>query len=62
MPLDTWAEAREEARQAVRSSGLTVIEVPWNQHVPVDATGLVIEEIRMLYKPGGPLCGVRVFA
>jgi hypothetical protein len=48
-PLDHWPKT-------------PVVRVRWNEKVPEDATGWVIEEARMKYAPELPLSGVRIYA
>ncbi len=63
MDFSTWKEAEDHLGDPMPHWPRTpVIKVPWNQRIPADATGWVIEEIRLKCVPGGPLNGIRIFA
>ena len=64
MPFDSWTQAEEYLTPSNVNPNWPwpkVVRVKWNERVPADASGIIVEEIRMRYAPGGPLSGTRIY-
>jgi hypothetical protein len=64
MPFDSFMQAIDHLRNADgKLPDIPIIKIAWNEKIPADATGFLIEESKMRHTPSdNSIAGTRIFA